>query len=179
MHGIIFSEFKRYASARLGPDGWERLLTTAKLNDRIYLISEPYPDVEAASLARAAAQLTQLPEDKLQEDFGRFIAPTLMSMYKRLIQPTWRSLDLIENAETTIHTVVRLRNKGATPPMLKTTRTSPNTVRITYSSHRKMCHLATGIAYGVGDHFGETLAITQAACMLKGAPQCEIDITRR
>lgn len=99
-------------------------------------------------------------------------------MYSRLLKPEWRSLDLIENAENTIHTVVRLRNKGATPPVLKASRLAPDVVQITYSSHRKMCYLAVGIAMGVGDHFGESLKIRQLKCMHNGAPQCEIEIRK-
>lgn len=178
MHGIIFSELKRYAGARLGADGWESLLTAAKLSGKAYVISEPYPDSEALALVGAASQLVKLPVAVVLEDFGRFITPTLMSVYGRLLQPQWRSLEVIENAEATIHTVVRLRNKGATPPVLKVQRASADELTVVYASPRKLCHLAVGIVHGIGEHFQEILTVQQKKCMHLGGPHCEIAVER-
>ena len=89
-------------------------------------------------------------------------------MYPRLIRPEWRSLDLIRNAERTIHQIVRQRQKGARPPVLQCLRVSPREVRLTYESRRNLCALATGIMRGVASHYGESVAIAQAACVLRG-----------
>jgi len=74
-----------------------------------------YPDAEAIALVGAAAARAELPVPAVLEDFGMSITPTLLSMYKSLINPGWRTLDVLENTEQTIHTVVRRRNPGAAP----------------------------------------------------------------
>jgi len=78
-------------------------------------------------------------------DFGEFIAPDLMATYPRLIRPEWRTLDVLVNAEQTVHKVVRLRNPGARPPLLRCARTTPEEVVITYASPRRLCALARGL----------------------------------
>jgi hypothetical protein len=35
MHGVIFSELRRYAEDRLGPQSWQQLLSDAGLGPRI------------------------------------------------------------------------------------------------------------------------------------------------
>jgi predicted hydrocarbon binding protein len=81
---------------------------------------------------------------------------------------------VIEKTEETIHHVVRVQTPGAKPPVLHTIRRSEDEVVLIYSSPRKLCALAIGIARGVAKHFNETIEITQTKCMHTGAPHCEI-----
>jgi predicted hydrocarbon binding protein len=45
-----------------------------------------------------------------------------------------------------------------------------------YHSERTMCPMAEGLTLGAGDHFGETLTITQTQCKKHGAPYCTLQI---
>ena len=174
MHGIIFAELKRYTEEKLGTDGWENVLSAAKLPFKTYLLIQPYPDQEALALVGTIATKLNKSVPKTLEDFGTFIAPTLMTTYRRLIEPSWKTLDLLLNVEDTIHTVVRLRNTGATPPALKAHRNSPQQVTIFYNSERKMCHLAVGIIKGIAQYYNENLSLRHPRCMHTGSPQCEM-----
>lgn len=179
MHGIIFTELRNYVTTGLGQDAWPTLLKEAGLDGKSYLPVKEYPDAEAGALVAAASRITKKPIGAIMEGFGIFLAPKLLMMYRSLIDPTWRTLDVIENTEQTIHRVVRIRNPGAHPPALRTTRTRPNEVVLLYSSPRRMCSVAIGIAKGLGVHFGETVSVTETRCMLRGAAECEIVIQRR
>jgi len=108
------------------------------------------------------------------EAFGEFIAPSLLKMYRHLLKPNWKSLDIIEHTEGTVHAVVRTSDKNALPPKLLRRRTGPDTVILVYDSPRKMCALAIGIGKGLARHFKETLSIDQTQCMHKGGKFCEI-----
>lgn len=174
MYGMIFSELRKYAEARLGANGWETLLEKAGLKKHLYMTVGEYPDSEVVALVSAASTVTGLPVPAILEDFGAFIAPSLMVMYGHLMKPTWKALDVIENTEGTVHTVVRLQHEGAKPPKLKTTRLSPQEVLLVYDSPRQMCALAKGIGKGLAQHFKEVLIISETQCMHKGAPRCEI-----
>ena len=109
-------------------------------------------------------------------DFGAFIVPSLLSLYKPLVKKDWKTLDLIEHTEETIHKVVRLQNPGAAPPALIVKRLSPREVVITYTSQRKMCGIAKGIAKGIAAHFHEKITIGETTCMLRGDPSCVIAV---
>lgn len=176
MHGLILTELKRFSEAEHGNGTWTQLLHEAGLADRTYLATETYPDAEVLALVGATARHQGADVQTVLEQFGEFIAPTLMTVYKPFIKPEWKTLDVIEHTENNIHRAVRLRDPLAVPPRLKVRRVSPSEVVVIYDSERKMCALARGIARGVAIHYGEQIEITDLTCMLKGKPSCTIAI---
>jgi hypothetical protein len=179
MHGIILCELKKYVDDRLGAAAWGALLVKAGMPGRIFMPVQEYPDADALKLVSTASAITGRPAVALLEDFGEFIAPHLLTMYGSLIRKEWRSLDVIEHTEETIHRVVRHRNPGAKPPELRCRRVGPDEVVVVYSSARKMCAVAKGIARGMARHFQETVAISESTCMLAGAKECRISVRRQ
>jgi hypothetical protein len=128
------------------------------------------------ALVGAASATTNLPADAILEDFGHFIAPSLLGMYRTLVKPEWKTLDLLEHTEHTIHSVVRARNPGARPAKLHAVRTAPDKVDLTYRSDRRLCSVAKGIVKGVAEHYGEKVEITETECMNKGADACRMEV---
>ena len=174
MHGVIFSELQKYAEVKHGKEAWSALLEKAGLRNRVYLPVQEYPDADVAAIVVAASTVTGLPVSAVLQDFGEFIAPDLLKMFGHLLWPEWKTIDVIDNTEGTVHTVVRVKNPGARPPQLHTTRRGPDEVVLNYTSPRQMCALAIGIGKGLAKHFNEKIVITQTACMHKGANRCEI-----
>ena len=174
MHGMIFAELQNYADTKHGRGTWKALLKKANLENRVYLSVQEYPDTEAVGLVMAACAMTGLPLSAVLEDFGQFIVPSLVRIYGHLLKPEWKTIDVIDHTEATVHTVVRVKNPGAKPPQLKTKRLGPDEVLLIYTSARRMCFLAVGIAAGLGDYFHEKIVATQTMCVHKGATRCEI-----
>ena len=87
-------------------------------------------------------------------------------------------MDVIGNTERAVHTVVRVKNPGARPPLLKTQRQSEDCVVLIYHSPRKMCSFAIGIAHGLAKHFREEISVHETECMHKGASSCVIVFRR-
>jgi hypothetical protein len=176
MHGLIFGELKRFVDEVHGPNVWNAMLERSGIGHKIYLAVEVYPDEEIAKLAATAADMTSAPVADVLEAFGEFLVPAYFKLYGHLVKPEWRTLDVIENTESTIHKVVRLKNPGASPPELKCSRLSPSEVLLVYGSSRKMCAVARGIAKGVAKHFMDRVLISESTCMLRGALDCRITI---
>ena len=176
MHGLIFSELKKYVVARLGGEAWNKLEAEAGLANKIYLPNQVYSDEEMVKLIGAAVRLTGKDGKSIQEDFGEFIAPELLKLYNSQINPTWKALDLIEKTEEMVHRVVRLKIPGATPPHLKVTRSSPKKLVMVYNSPRRMCGVAIGLARGVGKQYKQPLKVVEQTCMNKGDASCTISI---
>ncbi len=176
MHGIIFAELKKYVEARHGGDTWNVLLKESGLGMKMYMPVKAYPDEETVAIVTTASRLTGQPAAAILEDFGEFIVPDLAGLYRALIKPEWKTLDMIEHTEATIHKVVRINSPGAKPPELKVTRVSPTEVTLIYTSARHMCSVAKGIAKGMAKFFNEKIAITETTCMTKGAPECRMSI---
>jgi hypothetical protein len=176
MHGIIFNQLRTYAQARLGEQGWETLLKEAGLPSRIYLAFQSYPDEEAVALVTAASRMTGHSARFLLEDFGEFIVPGLVKIYRAFIQPGWGILDVIEHAER-IHEKVR-KDPHAKPPRLECHRVDGSTVRVVYSSPRKLCGVGIGFVRGLAGTLGQRAEVKETQCMHAGAPHCEFIVQR-
>ena len=179
MHGLIFLQLQRFAQKQGGVAAWENLLREAGLPLKSYSPARTYADEELLALVGAAGRNLNLPAGAVLEAFGEFIASELISLYGKLIDPEWKTLDLIENTEKLIHAAVRVGNPGARPPVLHCLRGTPDELQIVYSSERQLCSVVRGIVKGVARHYGETVHITDDACMLRGDPYCALQVTRR
>ena len=174
MHGMIFSEFRQYLDQKRGRGPWDTLLVKADLNGRAYLASGEYPDAEFVAMVSGASAMTGQPASALLEEFGMFLVPALMRMHGHMLRPEWKTLDVIEHTERTMHRVVRIEDRGAHPPYLKVERRGPDEVLVIYTSPRRVCTLAIGIGKGLAKLFYEEIRVTQPVCMLNGADHCEI-----
>ncbi len=178
MHGLIHTQLQKFVIAHHGRQAWQGLLKEAGLGNKTFLTSKQYPDSDIGGLVTAACKATGARADALLEQFGAFLVPDLIAMYQPLLQPGWRTLDLLEHTESTIHSVVRMRNPEAQPARLRFRRVGPDEVQLTYDSARKLCAVARGIIRGVAEHFEETVAIVETACMHDGAATCEMSVRR-
>lgn len=177
MHGIVFAELQKFVSTNHGSQAWNELLRRW-LSGCAYASSNPYPDSDFDSLVSAASRLTGRSTAQILEDFGDFITPFLINRNGHLLSPQWTSLDVIEHTENTVHTLVRAKHPGAHPPRLKTKRTGPDEIVLTYTSPRRLCFLAIGIGRGLGRYFKENLSIQQGRCMYQDDSLCEISFRR-
>jgi hypothetical protein len=175
MHGLVFAELEKFVTRAHGADTWRQVVSKSGVSSQVFVALGTYPDADLMNLVQAATVVTKTPMTPLLEGFGEFITPTLFSMYRSVIAPGWRTLDLVENTESVIHAVVRTR--GGTPPVLSVTRQSPTLLVVSYGSKRKMCALARGIILGIARHYGENVGINETACMLLGAKACQLELS--
>jgi len=178
MHGIIFSQLRKFVRDSFGEEGWARIVAAAGTGRDTYLMTQAYSDEELAALAAAGSQVSGRPLPELLEQFGVFLVPDLLKVYGSFIQPEWKTLDVLEHTESSIHKAVRVRDPEATPPHLKVARPTPNEVVITYSSPRRLCPVGVGIIKGVAAHYGEAVTVRQTDCMLRGNKECAILVER-
>jgi hypothetical protein len=175
MHGLIVNQFRNFFIKTHGRDAWS--LMRARVGNGIPErpgIDATYPDGEVVELIVGAAQHVDVPLQPMLEAFGEFLSHALMRIYQPLVQPEWRTLDVIERTERSIHTVIRRQDPNATPPYLSATRIAPGEVHIEYTSARHLCSVAIGIVRGLATHFGDAVAIDHPTCMLRGDPKCHL-----
>ncbi|HEU5415106.1 MAG TPA: heme NO-binding domain-containing protein [Candidatus Angelobacter sp.] len=175
MHGLIFSELKKYVETKFDSKTWDTLQEKAGLKGNLYLAASVYPDNDLLSLVTTACQMTGVDAQTILEDFGDFIAPDLIRQYSFLIKPEWTLVDFLCNTEDTIHKIVRF-HPGVAPPQLMVRRLADDRVTISYDSKRKMCALLKGIVKGAAKHYNKTVSIVESRCMLKGDPECTVHV---
>jgi predicted hydrocarbon binding protein len=174
---MVFVELKKYVETRLGHDAWKAMLSEAGQKNQMFTSTRVYDDSHALAMVVAASKIAGLSTDEVLEDFGQFMLPDLMQWFRALTRPEWTFLDFVENLERTIHRVVRIKESSSTPPSLICQRLGRNEAKITYCSPRKMCAFARGLLQGLAVHYGEAVRIIEPACMLRGAPSCEIRVS--
>ena len=179
MHGAILMELECFVVAGFSRDAWKQMHETAGVKSRIYVPISTYPDEDVVALVGAASELSGQSVGDLLGAFGEYLAPALLSSYGQLLDPAWRTLEVLEHVEKTIHRVVRLREPDAMPPHLECERLSDREVRVRYSSERGLCALATGLARGIASAFNERLSLEEPVCMLTGGAHCDLHFSLR
>lgn len=181
MYGMIFEFMREYVQERHGgQETWKALLKANNKEHKIYFPSIEYPDREIIALAFTAAKALNLPLSAVLEDFGAFLATRLLSFYHMYVDDdSWRSFEVIENAGGCIHQAINRHNPNRKPPKLITRRNGKGEMLLQYQSHRKLCHVVKGIVRGLGEHFHETVTITETQCMLKGSSSCIMKLERQ
>lgn len=177
MHGLILLQLQKFAQQTVGADRWRTVMTESGLDGLTFSAGHVYDDKQVIELVVLASKSLGLPVEEVIESFGKHLSTELIKLYQRVIKPEWKTLDIIENTETFIHSAVRVGNPGALPPPLDAIRTGPDQLQLLYSSERKLCKLAIGIIKGLAEHFHESIDIQHDACMLKGDPFCSFQLT--
>ena len=130
MHGLILVQLQKFAQQTLGSEEWRSALSKSGLDRTSFSAGLVYEDRQALELIVLAAETLNVPVDEVVEMFGRFLSTELIRLYHRVIKPHWRTLDIIENTETFIHSAVRVGNPGAVPPVLDAIRLSENELHL-------------------------------------------------
>lgn len=155
MHGFIFLQLKKYVQQKQGTNAWPLLIKQAQVSQTQYNATEVYPDADISKLLSAACNQWNTTQDELLEEVGTFLVPDLLDIYHIYINPAWRTLDLVENTQNSMHRAVKVSTPDATPPTLHATRINKNRLIIDYYSQRKMASLAVGIIKGIAKHYQE------------------------
>lgn len=174
MKGVIFNVVEEVVAAAYGPEMWEALLDKAGV-EGIYTSLGSYPDVELVKLVGAASDTTGIAPPALLKLVGRMALPRLKHRYPGFFTQIGDARSFILSLNAIIHPEVRKLYAGAGCPHFQFTQGEGELV-LGYNSARKLCHLAEGLAAGVADHYGETVEISQSACMHDGHPACHIHV---
>jgi len=173
VHGLIFFYIQKFAET--AARGARPSVATGATR---YLPSGVYPDAAAVELLQALAESTGRSLPDTLEQFGHFLAPHLLKVAGRHVDPGWQTLDLIEHTEAIIHAMIRTANPGALPPVLETVRPALDELHLIYGSQRQLCPLARGLMRGIATHYHEELEIDEPSCMHRGDPFCSFVIRR-
>jgi len=179
MHGSVLSSFQKFATARFGILHWEVIAREAGAKSHVYLPTQIYPDGEALALFAAAARYASVSSQQLQDQFGEYLAPAFLKLYRAMIPPEWTTLDIAANSVLIVHRVIRMRNSEAGAPKWNAVRVSDAEVQITYSSRRGMCGLFVGVMRGFTSELGDVVDVSESRCTHRGDDACLIVLRRR
>lgn len=178
MHGTVLLLLKRYVQTQYDHSTWLKLMELSGLGNIEFDHKTVYPDEHVYALVGRAAEMTGLSAGELHEKFGEYLVPDLMFMYQKYVQPEWKTLDMIEHTELTVHKQVRREHPENSPPVLHVQRLSENELIIDYVSPRRMSGLAVGIVRGLATHFDEADRIDVLPTTSKEGERVSIHVRR-
>lgn len=179
MHGSIFIFLKRYVENRHNYSTWVTIQESEGLNrlQEPYQMNEVYPIAELYAIMEAGAAIEGIPYPEFQMRFGEFLVPDLILVFKRFIDPAWRTYDMLQLAGSHMHGGIKREHGKANPPPLHVTKVGKNQLVIDYHSKRRMAGFATGIIRGLAIHFQEAdrVRVTPATDLLAERVQIRVE----
>ncbi|MGH1417697.1 MAG: heme NO-binding domain-containing protein [Hyphomicrobiaceae bacterium] len=158
MHAVIHKDFKKFVEERHSPELYQRALEQVGYDVAHFEAEVYHNDAEIDRMVNTTAELLSQSRLDFLTEMGLFGAPGLFEAFKAMIDPEWKTLDLVENIEARMHKYVR-EEFGAFPPSLKPHRISETELKIDVLSHRKMAGLAKGFILGFGRIYGEAITV--------------------
>jgi predicted hydrocarbon binding protein len=179
MNGVFHRGLKEFVVEEYGQEAWDAAREEAGVEAQVYLPVDTRPDAEFISLVETVPQEVGESPFDLLEEFGRFLAPRLIDTYGgRVVDDGWGPLDLIASLESRVHDPLRSHNAELNPPRVDCRRETDDRAVVVYESPRRLCPIARGLLVGVGDHYDETLTVSEERCLHRGDERCELVVER-
>lgn len=160
MHGSMYVLLKRYIENTYDYSTWVKLLEAAGIDRAAYHMQELYPTRELLAIIQVASQTTGISVYDLMEQFGEFLVPDLILIYKKYVRPEWNTYDMLLNSEVAMHGAVRKEDNRTDPPILLVTKKGSKTLIVDYYSKRRMSGVAVGIIKGIASYYHESDKVT-------------------
>jgi hypothetical protein len=177
MKGIIFNLLEEVVTMHVGENAWDEILLAADVAGA-YTSLGNYPDEQFIALLHRLSGRSGRTERETLRWFGRLAMPILARRFPDFFQRHQSLRPFLLTLNDVIHAEVRKLYPGADVPVFEfETPAGPaghDRLVIHYRSKRRLCPLAEGFIEGAADHFDERVEVSQASCMLDGAPTCQI-----
>ncbi|GAA4424088.1 hypothetical protein GCM10023188_03500 [Pontibacter saemangeumensis] len=176
MHGSIFVFLKRYIESTYDYSTWVKLMESTGIDRISYQMQEMYPTRELTQIIGAVSSLSGNQAHEVQEQFGAFLVPDLLMIYKKYVLPEWTTYDLLLHAESNMHGAVRSQDTRTTPPILSVNKVSSRLLVIDYHSRRRMASVGIGIVKGIAAYFNESDKVTVSSITSPDAERVQLRV---
>lgn len=181
MHGSIFVLLKRFIESTYDFSTWIRLTEEAGITHGPYQMHEMYLTREMFAILQAAADLTGEPFYDIMESYGEFLVPDLLMVYKKYVQPEWRTYEMLLHTEEAMHGAVKREDSRTNPPKLLVTKKGNRQLIVDYYSKRRMDAMAVGIIKGIARYYNESdkVQVTRTTAAGEERVQIKVDFLDR
>jgi hypothetical protein len=176
MKGIVFNLLEHAVSNEYGEETWDTLVDAAGV-DGSYTAVGTYPHEQLIAIVGAASEALGTPADDLVAWFGRAALPQLAERYPAFFEGHDSTRAFLLTLNDVIHPEVRKLFPGAYAPSFVFDESDPDSLGLSYQSHRNLCSFAEGLIEGAADRFGESVQIEQSTCAKRGDELCFFHIT--
>ncbi|WP_049924426.1 heme NO-binding domain-containing protein [Halopiger djelfimassiliensis] len=179
MHGIVHKTLKEYVVTHTDDDTWDTVVEQARVEPTLYLPVSHYDDTEIDAVLESLAAMATQSRRQIERDFGRTLAPELVSTFSAHVRSDWGLVDLLVRLEEITAAVEEATDETALPNLScrfdddAETDVEPAEVDagecdelfVTYRSHRDYCGLAHGILEGLVAATDADATVTEDTCV--------------
>lgn len=176
MKGVIFNALEEFIVAGFGPAAYEQILSRCPLHTKEPFVGPgTYPDADLMKIVEASVKHLGLEPKTALRHFGRFLFHELARKYPRFLEGHLSSQTFLPTVESVIHIEVKKIDARAELPKFRFEYFG-NTLKMTYSSKRKLCDVAMGMIEGSAEYFGERVEVRHPCCMHKNDEICVFEV---
>lgn len=161
MYGLINQAIRGLVLERFGTEAWERICTSAGIEEDVFVSMQPYDDGVTYDLVGAASKELDLPAETVLETFGAYWVEYVgAENYGDLMNAAGKDLpEFLENLDQ-MHARVMLSFPDLKPPSFRVTdRTDDRLTLHYYSSRPGLAPLVVGLLKGLADRFHTDIEI--------------------
>ncbi len=176
MHGIVHKTLEEYVVERTDDDTWDTIVERSELEPKLYLPVSHYDDDEIDAVLETLAGMATQDRAAIERDFGRRLAPELLSTFSAHVGRDRDLPELLAGLED-VYDDIEAATEETSLPELSCTRESDHAI-VTYDTHRdpRYCGLAHGILDGLVAAFDADATVTKADCVEDGADACRFRV---
>ena len=176
MHGIVHKTLKEYVVDLTDDDTWDTIVERADLEPTLYLPVTRYEDSEIDAILETLSAMATQNRREIERDFGRTLAPELLSTFSAHFRRDWGLRELLGSLERVTDDVETATDDASLPDL--TCRLESDHAVVTYEIDRDphYCGLAHGILEGVVAAFGGDATVAETGCVDDGDDACRFRV---
>ncbi|MDO6712904.1 MULTISPECIES: heme NO-binding domain-containing protein [Aliiglaciecola] len=177
--GIVFVKFNEFIEELWGEEFWDTLLDEANLpSEGIYTTVGTYDDQELFTLVGLVVEKQNISAKDAQFAFGKWVFKELFNAAPAGAHDFKDVFEFLHAVQDFIHVEVKKLNPDALLPEFEFLSETPTTLSFHYQSPRKLCYFCEGIVYGLAEHTGQKIAVSQTECEHQGDQRCVLEVVK-
>ena len=161
MLGMVFTELIEMVEDRFSPEVADEMMEAAEaLGGGVYTAVGSYPVDQIGAMVGRVSEITKVPVPDLVRAFGHHLLARFAQSHPGHFQRHPDVFDFLAAIDSDIHVEVKKLYTNATLPRFSVLSRDDTTLRLRYTSPRRMEALALGLVEQLGEHAGQPLAIT-------------------
>ncbi len=174
MHGIVHKTLKEYVIERTDEETWTSIIDRTDIEPSLYLPVSHYDDAEIDMILAAVTEMAVQDRRTIERDFGRTLAPELLSTFDAYVKDDWTFVELLSRMQSVARSVDESTPKATVPDV--SCRQSGDAMIVTYRSERDYCGLAHGILEGIATEYSVGVVVSEEGCVHDGDDACTFRI---
>ncbi len=161
MYGLINISIKKLIIGNFGSEKWAEVVSSAELEDDLFISNKTYDDKITYQLISAAAKVLKTPPEQILKEFGRYwVLEVAPKGYGKLLDAGGKTFQEFMLNLPNFHSRIMLIYPQVKPPHFEVSAIDTKTLQLMYGSDREgLLPFVLGLIDGLATRFSVKVAI--------------------